>query len=627
MTTTLFYNGNIYIDSSHKVNNILVENTLVKAHNVNIEDIKNIENIENTENAKSTKSNIKMYDLKGKTIYPGFNDSHTHVMEAGYILSVGINLNGKKNVDEICDEIKSAIKQDYDEEVAIGLGFELEDYDKWSLEDLKKLDEATGDLPFMSFDHLGHNVILNTAGMKMLNITKDFETPFGGKIIKENENLTGMFRESAISYPGSQFLKKFSTQSVKKGAKLAIDYWAKLGYTAIVDLMGVPGFAIMMPEVFYELEKEGELNLRVNYCYTFSDASELDEMVKYCAKDTDLVRFYGGKIFIDGAFAGGEAWTSWPHKNNISNENDCNNDNERNKKDENCKICESCDKNKNKDNNKEDGYYGLQLATLDDSQGESKNIFRIIEKAESLGINMHYHVQGDMAVETVIKALAQVKQRYGFIKCTHTLAHAGFVTDEQVQKIQSLNEESSNEVPNEAYNKNCNKKYQSNIVLTMQPKFWDIEENAEYYYGAKRMKESYQIAKHMNAGLSVGISTDFNVSPAEDAAPMSILQTVINGGRKHEHDAITAKQFLRGVTEYSGYVSGKNDVGTLMPGKKADMTIFDKDFLQMTKEEISKNPPKIVETVISGRITDITSIDTHEFKGRSRKIKSPRKSC
>jgi predicted amidohydrolase YtcJ len=131
----------------------------------------------------------------------------------------------------------------------------------------------------------------------------------------------------------------------------------------------------------------------------------------------------------------------------------------------------------------------------------------------------------------------------------------------------------------------------------------------------------------MNEGLAVGISTDFNVSPAEDATPISILQTVINGGGKHEHDAITAKQFLRGITEYSGYVSGKNDVGTLMPGKKADMTIFDKDFLQMTKEEINKNPPKIVETVISGRITDIASIDTHEFKGRSRKIKSPRKSC
>lgn len=327
----------------------------------------------------------------------------------------------------------------------------------------------------MSFDHLGHNVILNTAGMKMLDITKDFETPFGGKIIKENGKLTGMFRESAISYPGSQFLKKFSTQAVKKGAKLAIDYWAKLGYTAIVDLMGVPGFAIMMPEVFYELEKEGELNLRVNYCYTFSDASELDEMVKYCAKDTDLVRFYGGKIFIDGAFGGGEAWTSWPHKNNSSNENNCN-DNERNKKDENC------ENDKDKDNKQEDEYYGLQLATLDDSAGKSKNIFRIIEKAESLGINMHYHVQGDMAVETVIKALTQVKQKYGFIKCTHTLAHAGFVTDEQIQKIQSLNEENSDENSS----KNCNKKYQAKVILTMQPKFWDIEENAEDYYGAKK---------------------------------------------------------------------------------------------------------------------------------------------
>ena len=51
--------------------------------------------------------------------------------------------------------------------------------------------------------------------------------------------------------------------------------------------------------------------MRINYCYTIFNLSDVDDAAKYRGNDTDMVRFLGCKIFVDGAFAGGQAWTSW----------------------------------------------------------------------------------------------------------------------------------------------------------------------------------------------------------------------------------------------------------------------------------------------------------------------------
>jgi len=139
--------------------------------------------------------------------------------------------------------------------------------------------------------------------------------------------------------------------------------------------MGGPGARYDYPELFFELEKEGKLPLRVNYCYTIFNLSDVDQAAKYREHSTDLVRFLGCKIFVDGAFAGGQAWTSWK--------------------------------------NKQEGY-GLQEIYTDDIGGPELNLNRIIEKVEEYGMNMHYHTQGDRAIQAVLDALDKVNADKAF---------------------------------------------------------------------------------------------------------------------------------------------------------------------------------------------------------------------
>ena len=61
---TLFVNGSIYIDADKKVSNLLVRDGVVVGADINPDEYQNAEII----------------DLKGAAAYPGFNDSHVHLI-------------------------------------------------------------------------------------------------------------------------------------------------------------------------------------------------------------------------------------------------------------------------------------------------------------------------------------------------------------------------------------------------------------------------------------------------------------------------------------------------------------------------------------------------------------------
>ncbi len=354
----IFTNGSIYIDVDHKVNNLLVKNGTIAAYNVDI--------------IKYPKAIVT--DLKGAVAYPGFIDSHAHLLETGYFFYAGVNLLGITDPDSIAKILAEKVKTTPKGGVILGGGFSLRDYDKWSLADLAKIDAVTGDNPLFLGDKLGHNAIINSASMKIAGLTPTTKIPLGGKMGVENGKLTGMLRESGMNLPFSKISSLFNSKEMKTGTLQMLQHWASIGYTGIVDLMGGPGTRIMRPDIFKKLEKKGELPLRINYTYTIFNLKDVDNAAKYIGKDTDLVRFVGCKIFVDGAFAGGQAWTSWTNKQ---------------------------------------GAHGLQEIYTDDIGGQNLNLNRIVAKVEKYGMNMHYHTQGDLAISAVLDALDKVVAKNG----------------------------------------------------------------------------------------------------------------------------------------------------------------------------------------------------------------------
>ena len=520
----IFTNGTIYIDATRKVENIVVKNGKVCALNVDPAKFKD----------------AQIIDLGGGVAYPGFHDSHAHLVEVGLVLS-GADLQGCKNSDEIVKVVADVSRKMPTGAPMFGFGFSLKDYNAWSLEDLAKLDKVTGSRPVILVDQLGHNGIVNSASMAMCNITAKTPLPMGGKIIIQDGKPTGMLRESAQQLAGNKLIPMFSDDIIRKGAQKFFNLWASKGYTSIVDLMGAPLGQIMKPDLCMEMEKKGLLPIRINYMYTFFSLDEIDNALDYVGKDTDMVRFGGLKLFVDGAYSAGQAWTTW----------------------ENAK-----------------GNYGLYYVYTDDSYGKQYNINRIIEKVNNLGLNIHYHAQGDQAVEAVLDALDAAVKKKGYLTSTHTLVHVAFPTDDQIARI---------------------KKFAPHVVMTVQPAFWEVEEDLSRYYG-DREKTSYPIKKLMDSGISTGLSTDFAVSPLELSTPTTIMGISMSGaGNPANHPPLTMRDLIQGFTLGSAATSPRRDIGMLELGYQADFVVYDKDLYSVSPDTFDKDNPKVLSTWVGGR--------------------------
>ncbi len=522
----IFANGSIYINADKKVNNLLVRNGVVAGFDV--------------DPAKYPKAVV--IDLKGSAAYPGFCDSHVHLAETGYFFHAGVNLMGCTGVDDIISVLEKKLKNLPGNGAILGGGFSLRDYDRWTLADLEKIDKVTGNRPAILFDKLGHNAVINSATIKLAGMTADTKIPLGGKMGVESGKPTGMLRESAMILPYNAISVLFDRAQIKEGTRLMAQNWAAIGYTAIVDLMGGPGARFHYPEAFFDLEKEGKLPLRVNYCYTIFNLSDVDQAAKYRSKSSDLVRFLGCKIFVDGAFAGGQAWTSWKN---------------------------------------EQGGHGLQEIYTDDIGGPELNLNRIVAKVEEYGMNMHYHTQGDRAIQAVLDALDKVRAEKGRLKGIHTLIHLAFPTDEQIEKMKS---------------------FDGHVVTTVQPGFWPVEDDTAYYYG-KRAVTAYPVKKLIDSGISVGMSTDFSVSPPE-YTPATVVMgvSVTGGGFPQVHTPLTISDVITGLSLGSAKTTGWNDTGTLDIGKKADIVVYDRDLYSVPIDKFSANDPLLLATYVSGAL-------------------------
>jgi predicted amidohydrolase YtcJ len=222
----------------------------------------------------------------------------------------------------------------------------------------------------------------------------------------------------------------------------------------------------------------------------------------------------------------------------------------------------------------------LQEICTDDIGGPELNLNRIVAKAEDYGLNMHYHTQGDLAIEAVLTALDKVVAKNGKLKGIHTLAHCAFPTDAEIAHINKFN---------------------GQVVATMQPGFWPVESNTAYYYG-ERATKAYPLRKMMESGVSVGFSTDFAVSPLEYCPAMAVLGIAVTGsGQPKVHQPITIKQAIQALSIGSARTTGKNDVGTLDIGKKADLVVLEKDLYSIKPEDISAKHPRVLATYVNGR--------------------------
>ena len=247
-------------------------------------------------------------------VFPGFNDAHTHLGNAGRT-KLNVDLTGVKSLAAMLAKIQTFAN-------AAPAGHWLTggnwDHTLWAQKTLptrQDLDKVTGSHPAFLDRIDGHISIANSAALAAAGITAKTRPPQGGAIdLDASGEPTGILRESAqdLVY---KVIPPPSHDERRRGDELAIADALAHGVTSVQDFSDWQDFL-----VFEELEKEGKLNLRITEWLPFSAPLEqLKRMRAHHDPNDPLLHTGFLKGFMDGSLGSRTAAMKAPYADDPGN--------------------------------------------------------------------------------------------------------------------------------------------------------------------------------------------------------------------------------------------------------------------------------------------------------------------
>jgi predicted amidohydrolase YtcJ len=231
-------------------------------------------------------SQTKTIDLKGRTIVPGLNDSHLHLIRGGLNYNMELRWDGVPSLADALRMLKEqALRTPPPQWVRVVGGWSEFHFAERRMPTLEEINAVSEDTPVFVL-HLYDRAILNRAAVRAAGYTRDTPDPPGGEIQRDKQgNPTGLL----IARPNATIL--YAT--LAKGPKLPPEYQAnstrhfmrelnRLGVTSCIDAGG--GFQNYPDDyqVIDELHRRGEMTVRVAYnLFTQRPKQELDDFSKW----------------------------------------------------------------------------------------------------------------------------------------------------------------------------------------------------------------------------------------------------------------------------------------------------------------------------------------------------------
>jgi predicted amidohydrolase YtcJ len=262
------------------------------------------------------KTKLRDLDTAGTSLFlfPGFNDAHTHLGEAGRT-KLNVDLTGVPGLSAMLSKVKIAAKSAPAGRWLTGGNWDHTLWARKALPTRQELDRVTVGHPAFLIRIDGHIAIANSAALNAAGITGKTTPPQGGAIdLDAKGEPTGILRESA-----QELVRKLipapSHDERRKGNELAIADALAHGVTSVQDNSDWQDFL-----VFEELEKEGKLNLRITEWLPFAAPLEdLKTMRAHHDVNDPLLHTGLLKGFMDGSLGSRTAAMKAPFADDPSN--------------------------------------------------------------------------------------------------------------------------------------------------------------------------------------------------------------------------------------------------------------------------------------------------------------------
>ncbi len=257
-------------------------------------------------------SNHKTVELRG-SIYPGFIDSHLHLLGLGWSMEA-LDLRGMKSPEEIAAKVQKATESAAHGQWIEGRGWDQNLWKGIHFPTREKLDKVAPYNPVYLRRIDGHAGWTNTLGLKFAGITEMTPDPEGGNILKDKKgNPTGILIDKAEELV-LEVIPEPDAASKRRQIQKAIVYLNSLGITAVHDA----GTNSKTIDILAELEMQEKLTLRVSVMLENNNAT-LSQYVKKGPVATEFIRIQAVKIYLDGAMGSRGAAMLVPYSDDHSN--------------------------------------------------------------------------------------------------------------------------------------------------------------------------------------------------------------------------------------------------------------------------------------------------------------------
>ena len=337
----------------------------------------------------------RVIDLKGRTVIPGFEDSHLHSVGGG----PGVDLSAARALSDVFRAIQTRV-------AATPRGEIIVSNSDWHEAQLKEqrlplrrdLDTVSPDNPVVLVRG-GHEYILNSAALAHWNITKATKSPEGGQISRYTDG-----------EPNGELIDRartlISLPVVRQTAEQQIEFWTaqyhKMNQAGLTSVRH-PGISLAQYEMLKEMKKRGLLTVRVSALLSAppdataaSVRSFLETSGVKPGEGDDTLRIVGMKLVVDGGFEGG--WMRQPYAEPFG---------------------------------KDGTFRGLQLIAAD-------RYTAIVKELNRLGWRVGTHAVGDAAIDQVLTAYEAASAEQSIVGKRWAIEHGFMPAGEHFDRIKSL---------------------------------------------------------------------------------------------------------------------------------------------------------------------------------------------
>jgi predicted amidohydrolase YtcJ len=499
-----------------------------------------------TEVLKSVSAKAERIDLGGRSLFPGFIDSHSHSIDGGLSVISADASDKVETLDQLepfVDEAKKTgkgMRRDILEILGLPLEF-------WSHPDVLNADFSTGayekqSVVLRGMD--GHTAWVNREMLQRAGITADFLQKLSvearGYYGVDKDGRPNGFLVDAGMEKIEPLLPAPSADRLLAAGRAAVEYNYSLGITAWLD----PLAADYVLRAYKMLADRGELTSEVvafPQVFAKDPVAELAGVQKTRAayKNVPHLHVTGIKVFADGVveFPSQTAHLSKPYRNTGRN---------------------------------------------GDLLFEPKKFDELCIAADKQGLIIHVHAIGDGAVTAALDGIAAARKANGNSGLPHTITHEQFVQPEDFPRFKELG-----------------------VVSALQL-FWaeaspDTIEILKPYLDPEIYRWQYPARSILDSGGIISGASDWPVSTANVFRAIYQAET-----RKGSEGVLDAAQDMPREAMFYAYTRNsaramnmEGSIGTIAAGKRADLVLLDRDVLTVSPEEMRDT--KVLWTMVAGK--------------------------